>query len=102
MTASEAHREIKAITERRRRDLQEQASMQYIQAQVIVAFMSRALNGGKGNVPTLEDAYSDLYGNTAAPDRATQTKEEQHNAVLEARVLAWANRVNRKFSKAGG
>lgn len=76
MTIAEVNRAIEAFNKRQRKRAQEQASYDFILAQVLSKNISVILSG-KGTAPTLQEAYPDLF---------TDVIEEQEKKIADKRA----------------
>lgn len=97
MTIGEIKRAIDSKIRREKRELQQQALLDYIQADLIGRSVGRFLVGDKVEYPTPEEAYTSLF-----EDKAKARKEEIENKRAELSVLRFkqfANFHNKKFKE---
>lgn len=96
MTFAELGRAAKSKAKLLKRQAQQQAQFDYIQAQLIVKGVAKAL-GDKSSYPTLEEAYCGLF------DDVVKEREEQKRkqlAELSAiRFKQYANFHNKKYEE---
>ena len=97
MTIAELQRLVKAKNIIQKRELQQKASFDYIQANLIIAGISKVLDG-KGELATLQEAYPELFDDIA--EEQAKKLEEKKAELSVLRFKQFAQFHNDKHKKA--
>lgn len=96
MTIAEIHRAVKSKVRIRKKEAQDRATFDYIQAKLIVKGVAKVL-GDKANYPTLEEAYPGLFDDVIEDSKA---KVQEHKIKLSAlRFKQFAQSYNKQYEK---
>lgn len=96
MTIDELGRASKAKAKIQRREAQEKATYDYIQAQLIIKGVAKAL-GDKSNFPTIEEAYIGLFDDIKEEREAKA--QEKRISISAIRFKQYANFHNKKYEE---
>lgn len=99
MTLGELKRAIESKNRVEKRELQQKALMDYIQAELIGRSVGRFLVGSEVEFPAPEEAYSSLFEDKAKVKKEEKAKVKEELSVL--RFKQFADFHNKKF-KGGG
>lgn len=96
MTIAEVNRAVESYIRVTKSKAKEKATMDYIQAQLIIAGISRSLNGGKDDFPVIEEVYPSLF----VEELQNREKLQQELSIL--RFKQYAEYHNNKIKTEGG
>ena len=97
MTLAEVQRAVKSKIRVNKIEARERATFDYIQASLIIKGISMILSDDKGNFPTIQEVYSDLFDDVI---QEQETKAQEKIATLSVlRFKQYANFHNKKFKK---
>lgn len=96
MTIAEVNRAVDSYLRVTKSKAKERATMDYIQAQLIMAGVSRAINGGKNDFPAIEEVYPSLF----VEELQNREKLQQELSIL--RFKEYAEYHNNKIKTEGG
>lgn len=97
MTFAELGRLAESKKRTQKRQAQERATFEYIQAQLVARGVASMLSGSSEGYPTLEEAYSGIF-----EDVVKAQEEEKRKAIVELsaiRFRQYANFHNKKFEE---
>lgn len=96
MTIAEIHRAVNSKARIIKKEAQERAIYDYIQAKLIVKGVAKVL-GDKANYPTLEEAYPGVFDDVIEESKA---KAQEHKMKLSAlRFKQFAQSYNNKYKE---
>jgi hypothetical protein len=94
MTYAEINRAVDSKVRIMKRETQERATYDYIQANLIVKGVARVL-GDKGDYPTLEQAYPGVFDDIAEERKAKAQEQKMNLSAL--RFKHFANSYNERL-----